>query len=180
MTNLTANGPNARSAAAADERVQQVSALFDAEWWAMVRLAVLMVGDQPSAEDVAAEAFTEVFRRWDKIRDPVRAIHYLRSTVLNRSRSMLRRRLVARRHVPHHVPPVWSAESEAVLSEQRRDVLRALLTLPSRRREVLILRFYLELSDAEIAETLGVSAGTVRSQASRGLAALGRILEESP
>jgi RNA polymerase sigma-70 factor (sigma-E family) len=160
-------------------RAGEVSALFDAHWLEMVRLALVNVGDRASAEDVAAEAFTALFRRWENLRDKENPVRYLRSTVLNMSRKLLRRRGIARRYSPPHEPPGWSAESEVVLSEERRAVLRALMTLPLRRRQVLILRFYLNLSYAEIAKTLGVREGTVRTAVSRGLAALGRILEES-
>jgi RNA polymerase sigma-70 factor (sigma-E family) len=185
VTNTTATDEPHPGAALASEgteaeaahRVDQVSALFDAQWPGMVRLALLMVGDRPSAEDVAAEAFTELYRRWDTLRDKGSALRYLRSAILNRSRSLIRRRQVAYRHTPPHEPPIWSAENEVVLSEDRREVLRALTKLSRRRREVLVLRFYLELTDAEIAATLGVREGTVRSQAARGIAALGQILE---
>lgn len=164
---------------ATEPREAAVTELYNREWPGMVRLALLLLGDRPSAEDVAQDAFAELYRRWDRLRDPTRALTYLRSTVLNRSRSVLRRRTVALRHRRSHDPPVWSAEQQSVLNEERREVLRALTRLPARRREVLVLRFYLELSDAEIAETLGISQGSVRSAASRGLAALGRILEEN-
>lgn len=165
---------------AVQSRGEQVTALFDAHWLAMVRLALVSVGDRASAEDVAAEAFAQLLRRWDSLKDKANAVRYLRSSILNRSRSLLRRRGVARRYVPPHEPPRGSAECEVVLSEERRAVLQALITLPERRRQVLILRFYLNLPDAEIAKTLGVSEGAVRTHASRGLASLGRILKESP
>jgi RNA polymerase sigma-70 factor (sigma-E family) len=163
---------------ATEHRTAAVTELYEREWPGLVRLALLLVGDRPSAEDVAQDAFAELYRGWDRLRDPTRALTYLRSTVLNRSRSVLRRRKVALRHSRSHDPPVWSAEQQSVLNEERREVLRALTRLPTRRREVLVLRFYLDLTDAEIAETLGISQGGVRSAVSRGLATLGRILEE--
>ena len=167
-----------RSGPAAD-RDAAVSDLYAAHWSGLTRLALLMLGDRPSAEDVVQEAFTELYRRWDTIRESAKAPGYLRSTVLNRSRSVLRRRALARRYQPPEQPPVWSPEHDAMLGEDRREVLVALAALPPRRREVLVLRFYLNLSDAEIAETLGISEVTVRSTASRALAALGRALEET-
>jgi RNA polymerase sigma factor (sigma-70 family) len=108
---------------------------------------------------------------------------YVRAAVLNGSRSVLRRRSLAHRvgvlqRVSAIVPPLPSAESEAILSEDRRRVLAALAGLSRRRREVLVLRYYLGLSEAEIAAVLGVSAGTVKSTAARGLAALARELGE--
>ncbi len=154
-----------------------VTDLYHQHWRGLVGLAALMLGDRPSAEDVVQDAFTELYGRWEHLRDPTLAVTYLRSTVLNRSRSVLRRRRVALRHRQEHPAPLWAVENHAVLSEDRREVLQALTQLPTRRRQVLLLRFYLDLDDAEIAETLGISQGTVRSAASRGLAALGRILE---
>lgn len=161
------------------QRDRAVAQLYAEHWPGLTRLALLMLGDRPSAEDVTQEAFTELYRRWDKLRDHSKALPYLRSTVLNRSRGVLRRRKVARRYQPPAEPPVWSAEHEAVIGEDRREVLRALATLPPRRREVLVLRFYLNLPDREIAETLGIGEVTVRSTAHRALADLGRRLEET-
>jgi RNA polymerase sigma-70 factor (sigma-E family) len=174
---------NAMTAARDPVRDVTVTELYEQHWPGLVRLAVLMLGDRPSAEDVVQDAYAELYRRWSRLRDPTRALTYLRSTVLNRSRSVLRRRKVALRHDQHPAEPaIWSAEHSAehsaVLSEDRREVLLALTKLPTRRREILVLRFYLDLTDAEIAETLGISRNTVRSAASRGLAALGRMLED--
>ncbi|MEQ4204577.1 SigE family RNA polymerase sigma factor [Actinopolymorpha sp. B9G3] len=161
----------------AGTRDAELTELCREHWVGLVRLAVLMVGDRASAEDAVQDAFAGLYRNWARLRDPAQAVTYLRSSVLNRSRSTLRRRRVALRHARLHEPPVWSAEHEAVLSEERREVLRALTKLPARRREVLVLRFYLDLKDAEIAEVLGISPGAVRTAASRGLASLGRILK---
>lgn len=160
----------------AGERDAAVSLLYEEHWTGMVRLALLMVGDRPSAEDVAQEGFAAIYRRWDAIGEG-KALAYLRSSVLNGARSVLRRRKVARLYSPPAERPVWSTEHDAVLREDRREVLAALATLPARRREVLVLRFYLHLSDAEIARTLGISEVSVRSTASRALKSLGRKLE---
>lgn len=182
MTALSSRQPRASARDPVRDPVRDaaVTELYDQHWPGLVRLALLLLGDRPSAEDVVQDAFTELYRRWSRLRDPARALTYLRSAVLNRSRSVLRRRKVALRHGRSPVePPVWSAEHAAVLSEDRREVLLALTKLPTRRREVLVLRFYLELTDAQIAETLGISQNTVRSTASRGLATLGRMLEDN-
>jgi RNA polymerase sigma factor (sigma-70 family) len=99
--------------------------------------------------------------------------------VVSGCRSVLRRRRVASRFAAPLEPPIWSAESAVVLGEERRAVFLALRTLPPRQREALVLRYYLDLSEAEIAETMGVSRGTVKSTTSRALAALaGKIGEE--
>jgi RNA polymerase sigma-70 factor (sigma-E family) len=161
------------------DRDQAVVKLYEHSWLGMVRLAGLMLGDRPSAEDVVQDSFAELYRRWDRVRDPAKAETYLRSTVLNRSRNVLRRRQLLHRRRPLHEPPVWSAESEAVLGEDRREVLVALAKLPSRRREVIILRYFLDLTDAQIAETLGIAEGTVRSAIHHGLATLAKLLKEN-
>jgi RNA polymerase sigma-70 factor (sigma-E family) len=168
-----------RRAADTETRDAAVAGLYREHWLGLVRLALLMVGDRPSAEDVVQESFTTLYSRWDRLRDDTKALAYLRSTVLNGCRTMLRRRGVMRRHAPPAEPPVWSAESDVLLGEDRREVLIALTELPTRRREVLVLRFYLNLTDREIARTLGITEVTVRATASRALAALGRRLEEN-
>ena len=110
--------------------------------------------------------------------------YYLRTAVINGCRTTLRRWRLIRRHAEQQgqqsaCPPLTTEEA-ALLDEDRRRVLKALATLPRRRREVLVLRFYLEMSEAEIADTLGISPGTVKSTAARGLAALARQLREAP
>ncbi|WP_434096207.1 SigE family RNA polymerase sigma factor [Streptosporangium roseum] len=155
-----------------------VAALFADHHLGLVRLALLMVGDQSTAEDVVQEAFTRTHAGRHRLRDPRRALTYIRSAVLNGSRSVLRRRAVAFRRAVPYEPPVWSAEHAALLGEERREVLVALRALPGRQREALTLRYYLDLSDREIAETMGIGAGTARSTIARGLAALARKLGE--
>ncbi|MEV0352073.1 SigE family RNA polymerase sigma factor [Nonomuraea sp. NPDC050022] len=159
------------------ERVD-VAAIFAEHHVGLVRLALVMVGDQATAEDVVQEAFTRTHAsRW-RLRDPDKALAYVRSAVFNGCRSVMRRRAIAFRRAVPYEPPVWSAESAVLVSEERREVLLALRELPSRQREALTLRYYLDLSDQEIAETMGISGGTARSTIARGLAALGRALEE--
>ncbi|WP_223166660.1 SigE family RNA polymerase sigma factor [Nonomuraea sp. SYSU D8015] len=155
-----------------------VAAIFAEHHVGLVRLALIMVGDRATAEDVVQEAFARTHAGWGRLRDGDKALAYVRSAVLNGCRSVLRRRAtVFRRAVPYE-PPVWSAESAALVGEERREVLLALRRLPRRQREALILRYYLDLTDQEIADTMGIGAGTVRSTIARGLAALGRALGE--
>jgi RNA polymerase sigma-70 factor (sigma-E family) len=155
-----------------------VTALYKAHGLALVRVALLLVGDRPSAEDVVQDAFFGLHRALPRLRDSDKALPYLRTAVVNGARSVLRaRQRGARRHVQHELP-VWSAESAAIADEERREVLAAVARLPRRPREVLALRYYLDLPDREIAEVLGVSRGTVSSTASRALAALARELRE--
>lgn len=142
----------------------------------MVRLAILLVDDQASAEDVVQEAFAGLFRNWAGLRDNAAAIGYLRTAVVNGSRSMLRRRRTARAYVPPHPGTERSAESLALLTAEHQAVVSALADLAPRQREVLVLRYYGGLSEAEIAGATGLSKGTVKSTASRAVAKLGDIM----
>jgi RNA polymerase sigma factor (sigma-70 family) len=117
--------------------------------------------------------------RWRTLRDPDNALAYLRQTVVNRSRSVLRRRGVQARHTPPVQPNLHGADEDVLVAERRKVVLDALRELPGRQREVLALRYYLDLSEADIASTLGISQGAVKSHASRGVAALRNLLEDA-
>lgn len=143
-----------------------------------VRLAILLVDEPATAEDVVQEAFAGLHRHWSGLRDTAAALGYLRTAVVNGSRSVLRRRKTARDYVPPHQANARSAESMAMLSAEHQSVVQALGKLPPRQREVLVLRYYGGLSEAEIADTVGVSRGTVKSTASRGLEALQRAMAE--
>jgi RNA polymerase sigma-70 factor (sigma-E family) len=144
----------------------------------MVHLAVLLVDDRATAEDVVQEAFTALYRRHGERIDEIdNALAYLRTAVVNGSRSVLRRRRTARGYTPLYEADAASAEEYVVLAEEHRDVLVALGKLTRRRREVLVLRYWSELSEAQIAETLGISRGSVKSIASRALDALEKLLE---
>lgn len=142
----------------------------------MVRLAVLLVDDPSTGEDVVQEAFAGLHRHWSSLRDEEAAVGYLRTAVVNGSRSVLRRRRTARDYVPPHQVNARSAESLAMLSAEHQAVVDALATLPPRQREVLVLRYYGGLSEAEIAEATGITRGTVKSTASRALDAVGRVM----
>ncbi|MFC6287005.1 SigE family RNA polymerase sigma factor [Nocardioides sp. GCM10027113] len=158
-----------------------VAEVFDTAYPQLVRLARFLVDDQASAEDVVMEAFTNLYRRWRSLRDPHDAYRYVRSCVLNGARSQLRRRRVVRLHAAPGVDPERvPGRDEFGPSDERADVLSRLRGLPHRQREVLVLRYYLDLSEAEIAAELGISAGSVKTHASRGLAALATALEVRP
>ncbi|THJ04524.1 SigE family RNA polymerase sigma factor [Nocardioides sp.] len=161
----------------ADEAVER---LYLDHWDQLVRLSVLLVRDQGQAEEIVQDSFVELHRRWSRLEDPDRALPYLRQTVVNRSRSALRHRRVVRRHLARqHGEETAPGADESVLAETRRRwVLDALQQLPGRQREVLALRYFLDMSEAEIAQTLGVSKGAVKSHASRGAAALRTLLDE--
>ena len=155
-----------------------VDDLFRAHAVTLVRAAMLLLGDQSSAEDVVQDAFFGLYRNLPKLRERSKALPYLRASVINGSRSVLRTRKRAVLRGVQHEPPVWSAESAAMVGEDRKALLAAVARLPRRAREVLALRYYLDLPDHEIAAALGISRATVSSTASRALAALGRELQE--
>jgi RNA polymerase sigma-70 factor (sigma-E family) len=149
-----------------------VDELYRAQAVGMIRLALLLTGDRATAEDVVQDAFLGLYRRWPSLADPGSAVSYLRTSVVNGCRSVHRSRRIAWLRRPPHDPPVWSAEAAAIDGEDRREVLAAVAGLPSRQREILALRFYLDMSDSEIAATLKISRGTVSSTVSRALATL--------
>jgi RNA polymerase sigma-70 factor (sigma-E family) len=155
--------------------------LHEEHYARLVRLSVLLLGDVGRAEEVVQDAFVAVYQRWDRL-EGADVPAYLRQAVVNRSRSALRHRQVVSRHPP--VPPSdGPGADEPVLRDVRRTaVLEALARLPRRQREVMVLRHYLDLSEKEIAATLGITAGAVKSHASRGAARLrqhlARLLEE--
>jgi len=158
-----------------------VEGLYAAHWRQLVRLAVLLIGDLGIAEEVVQDAFVAVHGRWGRIRDPEKALAYLRQAVLNRSRSALRHRSVVERHAIREAGREMSgpgADETALAAARCVAVIAALRRLPRRQREVLALRYYLDLSEAEIADALCISPGTVKSHASRGATALRRHLED--
>ena len=157
-----------------------VEELYAAHWRSLVRLGFLLLRDLGTAEEVTQDAFVAVHRKWGSLRDPDRALAYLRRAVVNGSRSRLRHLKVVRAHAERQPPAVTTrGADEALLEASRREaVLDALAELPRRQREVLSLRYYADLSEAQIAETLGISRGAVKSHASRGAAALRHLLAD--
>jgi len=151
-----------------------ITTLFSREYTRLVRAAVLLVGDVETAEDVVQDAFVAVHRRWARITDPERVGGYLHRAVVNGSRSVLRHRAVVHRHAGILAEPENAVDAaDLVLARAARAaVLDALAALPRRQREVLVLRHYLGLSEAEIASTLRISTGSVKTHASRGAATL--------
>jgi RNA polymerase sigma-70 factor (sigma-E family) len=152
-------------------------ALYDAHWRYLVRLAALLVDDVASAEDVVQDAFVALHKRSGSLRDPDAALAYLRASVMNLSRSVLRRRQVARKHLKVAEPEATApADHDVLVRDEHRAALAAVRNLPRHQREVLILRYWSDLSEREIAEALNISAGSVKSAASRGMATLQRVL----
>ena len=157
--------------------ITAVRELYDGHYVRLVRLAVLLVGDAGRAEEIVQDAFVDLVSRWRMIRDPGAAASYLRTCVANGARSHLRHRAVVNRQ-PVSKPSVMdSAETEALVRIEHERVLSLLSELPGRQREVLVLRYYGQLSEAEIADTLGISRGSVKSHNSRGLRSLRIAME---
>jgi RNA polymerase sigma-70 factor (sigma-E family) len=165
----------------ADDAVAQ---LYAVHYASLVRLAALLVRHSGEAEEIVQDAFVAMHGRWRRLRDPDRALAYLRRSVVNAARSAQRHHNVADRHLgvesgsrdARRASP--SAEQHALTGETRTEVLRALDGLPQRQREVLVLRYYSDLAEHDIAATLGISGGTVKSHASRGLRALRSSFED--
>jgi RNA polymerase sigma-70 factor (sigma-E family) len=158
----------------------EVSALYQAHALGLIRLAVIMLGDRGAAEDVVQDAFCGLYRRYGKLSRPEKALQYVRSSVLNGCRSELRARSRPARRAAWAAADgtVASAEQDLLLGEEHRLLLEALRKLPGRQREVLVLRYFLDLPTAEIAADMGIGLGTVKSTTSRALAALARLMGE--
>ncbi len=145
-------------------------ALFQREVGPMTRLATLLGAEDP--ENLVQDAFLRLHGRWPSMRDPSAATGYLRAIVVNLARSGHRHLRVVARHAPGVLPDAPSAEETAAERAEHAEVLAALSGLGARHREALVLRYWLDLSEAEMAAAMGVSTGTVKSHVSRGLAAL--------
>jgi RNA polymerase sigma-70 factor (sigma-E family) len=152
--------------------------IYLGEYRSLVRLAVLLLHDVPTAEEVVQEAFIAMHTGWRRLRDTEKALSYLRQAVVNRSRSVLRHRTVVDKNAPKHVPDEPSAEAGAIALLERSAVVAALRRLPDRQREAIVLRYYADLSEADIAATMGISRGAVKSHTARGMAALKSVLEQ--
>ena len=155
-----------------------VTALYSEHYRSLVRLAALLVRDIATAEEVVQDSFVAMHGGWQRLRDAEKALAYLRQAVVNRSRSVLRHRTVVDKNLQKAPPDMPSAEHGALVLLERWAVVAALRGLPDRQREALVLRYYLDLGEEDIARTMRISRGTVKSTISRALAALGRILGE--
>jgi RNA polymerase sigma-70 factor (sigma-E family) len=155
---------------------EAVTVLYQAHYAALVRPAAMLVGDVATAENVVQDSFIAMHRAWWQLRDPSRALPYLRRAVINKSRSVLRHRVVVGHHLPAPGPELPSAEESALAAVQRSAVLAALDALPCRQREVVVLRYYADLSEAEVATALGISKGAVKSHTARAKDCLRTVL----
>lgn len=181
MTDVLADGDPRESAIAVPGSSPEVlvADLYRHHGVILVRYALALVGDRQTAEDVVQDAFLGLHRALPRLTAPDKALAYLRASVINGCRSVHRSRQRAFRREGQAVPSVWSAESAVLAREESRLALEAVARLPRRRREVLALRYLLDMTDGEIARTLGISKNAVSSAASRALAALARDLKEN-
>ena len=158
----------ARVAWSADRAVTE---LYSLHYRALVRLAALLVRDTPTAEEVVQDSFVAMHGGWQRLRDAEKALAYLRQAVVNRSRSVLRHRTVVDKNLQKAPPDMPSAEHGALVLLERSAVVAA-------QREAIVLRYYADLSEAEIATAMGISRGAVKSHTARGMTALRAALEQ--
>jgi RNA polymerase sigma-70 factor (sigma-E family) len=168
---VAVNGSRATDADAA------ITELYGAHYRSLVRLATLLVHDISTAEEVVQDSFVALHAGLHRLRDSEKTLSYLRAAVVNRSRSVLRHRVVVDRNAPKPAPDMPSAEHGAMALIERSSVVAALRCLPDRQREVVVLRFYGDLSEAQIAGAMGITRGAVKSHTSRAMAALRSVLE---
>jgi len=156
---------------------QAISAIYGRHYWPLVRLAAALVGDVGTAEEVVQDAFIAMCGAWSRLRDRDKALAYVRQSVMNRSRSVLRhRRMVASRNAPEPAQDMPSAEHGAITLLERSALISAMRALAPRQREALVLRFYLDLSEGQVASAMGISRGTVKCHTARAKAALRSVL----
>jgi RNA polymerase sigma-70 factor (sigma-E family) len=160
----------------ASEVDQMVIGLYRAEYRSLVRMAAMLVGDMATAEEVVQDCFVGMHSAFVRLRDMDKALSYLRRSVVNRARSVMRRRVVADRYMPQPQPDMPSAEYGALALLERSAVLSALRTLPVRQREAIVLRFYLDLSEEQVAFAMNISRGAVKAHTARGKLALRSLL----
>jgi RNA polymerase sigma-70 factor (sigma-E family) len=180
--------PDTFATSAFDAEEQQTPAVWDAadvvteiyhgHYNQLVRLAVLLVHDVQTAEEVVQDAFEAMHLAWRRLRDSEKALQYLRQTVVNRSRSVLRHRKVVDMHAPKPAPDEPSAEHAALALLERSAVAAALRSLPERQREAIALRYYADFSEADIAKAMGISKGAVKSHTARAMSSLKTILSQ--
>jgi RNA polymerase sigma-70 factor (sigma-E family) len=154
-----------------------VTAIYSEHYRSLVRLAAFLVRDTATAEEVVQDSFVAMHGAWRRLRDTDKALSYLRQSVVNRSRSVLRHRMVVDKNTPKPPPDMPSAEHGAIIQLERSAVVSALRALPDRQREALVLRYYGDLSEAQIATAMGISRGAVKSHTARAMAALRAVLE---
>ncbi len=161
----------------AEPVISSIVAERESDYQSLVRLSALLVRDAATAEEVVQDSFVAMHGGWGRLRDTDKALSYLRQSVVNRSRSVLRHRAVVDKYAQKPPPDAPSAEQGAIILLERSAVVAALRGLPARQREALVLRYYADLSEADIAKAMGISRGAVKSHTARGMSALRTVLE---
>jgi RNA polymerase sigma-70 factor (sigma-E family) len=170
--------PSPAAEARADQNAERVvTDLYAAHYQALVRLASLLIGDSAVAEEVVQESFIAMHRSWRRLADRDRAISYLRQSVVNRSRSVLRHRVVADKLALMLAPATPDVTEQVISQLERSALVSALRSLPARQREVLILRYYVGLSEVQIASAMGISPRAVEAHTARAISSLRAKLE---
>lgn len=155
---------------------QNLPALYDEHYRSLVKLAALYVDDVGSAEEVVQDAFVKLLTGRYRV-EPGKEAPYLRSIVINGARSALRKRRVRRAKKPEPPGLVAAAEDAGIESTERDRLLGLIRRLPAKQAAVIVLRYYFDLSERDIAETLGIAPGSVKSHAHRGLRKLRADME---
>lgn len=169
----------ARRPSAVWDAAEAVTEIYHAHYGQFVRLSVLLLHDVQEAEEVVQEAFEAMHVAWRRLNDKDKALQYLRQTVVNKSRSVLRHRKVVDMHAPKPAPDEPSAEHGALVLLERSAVADALRSLPERQREAIVLRYYADFSEADIAKAMGISKGAVKSHTARAMATLKAVLTQA-
>lgn len=178
MTETLLVGPVLDTVPAERDADRAMAEIYHASYRSLVRLSALLVRDVGTAEEVVQDAFVSMHTAWSRLRDNEKALSYLRQAVVNKSRSVLRHRVVVDRNAPKPAPDMPSAEHGALAQLERTAVISALRELPARQREALVLRYYLDLSEAQIADAMGISAGAVKSHTARAISAMRAVLDQ--
>jgi RNA polymerase sigma-70 factor (sigma-E family) len=165
------------AAKALETRPETFDDFVQARGWALLRFAYVLSGDAYLAEDLVQEVLARMHRRWDRVTAMDNAEAYVRTAILRQFLSW-RRRSAAREAILAEVPEPAGSEEPEQRMLARDQMWRLLAGLPRAQRAVLVLRFYCDLPDGEIAALLECGESTVRSQASRALARMRMILNE--
>ncbi|MFI1394161.1 SigE family RNA polymerase sigma factor [Streptomyces sp. NPDC020681] len=174
---ITSQREGAEETMAAGTTVDHLTETYRAHYRSLLGLAALLLDDTASCEDVVQEAFIRVHSARNRVRDPEKTLAYLRQTVVNLSRSALRRRILGLKLLSKPMPDMASAEEGAYDQLERDALIKAMRGLQRRQREVLVLRYFADMTEAQVAETLGISLGSVKAYGSRGIAALRVAME---
>lgn len=160
-----------------DELTAELTAVYQEHYRQLLRMALLLVDDRSVAEDVVQDAYVRVYDARSRLRDRDKALAFLRQTVLNRARSLLRRKQVSKRY-EHRLVQRDPHPDDSVRGIDRTVIAEALTRLPRRQREAVVLRYYADFSEEYTAKLMKVTPGAVKSYCSRGVARLSNLLRE--